>query len=244
MADRSGSKATPPDVRSQILEAATKLIVTGGLAALTTRAVAAAAGVQAPALYRLFGEKRGLLDAVAEHGLAAFVATKAASASNAEPVQDLRDAWDAYVAFGLENPAVFAIMNDIDATRSPSPAALAGVAILRARVERIARAGRLTMPVEQAVALIHATGVGTIATLLAITEKKRDRHLSTVAREAVLAAVVDDFSRQQPDGLVPLAIGLHAHLGPAEVLTPGERLLLTELLDKLAQSPQSPQSPS
>ncbi len=236
MTDRSG-EPTAPDARARILEAATSLIATGGLAALTTRAVAAAAGVQAPTLYRLFGEKRGLLDAVAEHGLAAFIAGKAAAVPHAEPVKDLRDAWDAYVAFGLQNPAVFAIMNDIDATRSPSPAALAGIAVLRARVERIARAGRLTMAVEQAVALIHATGVGTITTLLAVPGEKRDGQLSTVAREAVLAAVVRNLSKRQPDSLTPLAIGLRAHLGAAEMLTPGERLLLTELLDKLALSP-------
>ena len=236
MVDRSDTEAAAPDVRTRILDAATRLIATGGLAALTTRAVATTAGVQAPTLYRLFGEKRGLLDAVAEHGLAAFIAKKAASVPHADPVQDLRDAWHAYVAFGLENPAVFAIMNDVDATRSPPLAALAGIAILRARIERIARAGRLTMHVEQAVALIHATGVGTITTLLATAEEKRDRQLSTVALEAVLAAAVDDLSTQQPDGLVPLAIGLRAHLGPAEVLSPGERLILTELLDKLAQS--------
>ncbi len=236
MTDRSG-EPTAPNTRARILEAATSLIATGGLAALTTRAVAAAAGVQAPTLYRLFGEKRGLLDAVAEHGLAAFIAGKAAAVPHADPVKDLRDAWDAYVAFGLQNPAVFAIMNDIDATRSPSPAALAGIAILRARVERIARAGRLTMAVEQAVALIHATGVGTITTLLAVPGEKRDGQLSTVAREAVLAAVVRNLSKRQLDSLTPLAIGLRAHLGAAEMLTPGERLLLTELLDKLAMSP-------
>ncbi|WP_338419811.1 TetR family transcriptional regulator [Streptomyces klenkii] len=36
---------------------------------MTTRAVAAAAGVQAPAIYRLFGDKDGLLEAVAEQRL-------------------------------------------------------------------------------------------------------------------------------------------------------------------------------
>jgi AcrR family transcriptional regulator len=237
MADRSGSEAAAPDVRLRVIEAATKLVAAGGLAALTTRAVAATAGVQAPTLYRLFGEKRGLLDAVAEHGLAAFIAEKATAVPHADPVQDLRDAWDTYVAFGLGNPAVFAIMNDINAAHSPSPAALAGIAILRKRVERIASAGRLTMQVEQAVALIHAAGVGTITTLLATAEEKRDRRLSGFAREAVLAAAVTDLSTQQPGGLVPLAIGLRAHLEAAEVLTPGERLLLTELLDRLTQSP-------
>jgi hypothetical protein len=88
--------------------------------------------------------------------------------------------------------------------------------------------------------LFHAesqAGLGTITTLLATAEEKRDRRLAAFAREAVLAAAVTDRSTQQPGGLVPLAIGLRAHLEAAEVLTPGERLLLTELLDRLPQSP-------
>jgi hypothetical protein len=56
------------------------------------------------------------------------------------------------------------------------------------RAERILRAGRLTMQVEPAVALFHATGVGTITTLPATVEDKPDRQLSTVARDAVIGA--------------------------------------------------------
>ena len=67
-----------PDVRERIIAAAAKLIAAGGRDAATTRAVAAAAAVQAPTIYRLFGDKRGLLDAVAGHGMAAYLAEKAA----------------------------------------------------------------------------------------------------------------------------------------------------------------------
>ncbi|MBC8122483.1 MAG: TetR family transcriptional regulator, partial [Gemmatimonadaceae bacterium] len=51
------------DVRARIVVAAAGLIDSGGRDAATTRAVAAAAAVQAPTIYRLFGDKRGLLDA-------------------------------------------------------------------------------------------------------------------------------------------------------------------------------------
>ncbi|EQB17165.1 hypothetical protein RLDS_04225 [Sphingobium lactosutens DS20] len=210
------------------------LVASGGITALTTRAVAAAAGVQPPTLYRLFGEKRGLLDAVAQHGLVAFIEQKGAAEPHSDPVKDLREAWDAYVAFGLANPAVFAIMNEIGAAGAQSSAALDGIAILRVRIERIARAGRLNIPIERAVGLVHATGVGTVATLLATPKEERDPHLSTTAREAVLAALVSDSSMSRNEGFAPLAIALRAHLGSADALTPGERLLLSELLDRLA----------
>ena len=232
-APESGAEAQ--DARTRVLEAASKLIAGGGVAALTTRAVASAASVQAPTLYRLFGEKRGLLDAVAEHGLAAFVAKKAEAAPHSDPVQDLRDAWDDYVAFGLANPAVFAIMNEIGAPGPASPATLAGIGVLRERVQRIAQLGRLGLPVERAVELIHAVGVGTVMTLLATSIEARDPQLASSARDAVMIAILADATEQQGrTGIASLAIALGVRLDQVETLTPGERLLLSELLDRLA----------
>lgn len=223
------------DARARILDAASKLMAAGGAAALTTRAVASAASVQAPTLYRLFGEKRGLLNAVAEHALASFVAQKAAIEPHPDPVQDLSDAWDNYVAFGLANPAVFAIMNEVGA--SASPAALAGIGILRQRVQRIARAGRLAVPVERAVALIHAAGTGTVATLLSMPSEARDEQLSSTARDAVLSAILAVApTRADHTGIASLAVALGSRLGEAADLTPGERLLLAELLDRLSST--------
>src|SRR6478735_1483558 len=88
-------------VRERILQAAAKLIAEGGRDAATTRAVAAAAAVQAPTIYRLFGDKSGLLDAVAEQAMAAYVAKKSATRPDPDPMTDLRRGWDDYVAFCL-----------------------------------------------------------------------------------------------------------------------------------------------
>lgn len=108
----------------------------------------------------------------------------------------MRDAWDGYVSFGLANPAVFAIMNEIGALGPASPAALAGLGVLRQRVHRIAQAGRLGMPVESAVGLVHAAGVGTVATLLATPDEERNPQLVDLAREAVMAAILADAPRR------------------------------------------------
>ena len=62
--------------RERIVEAAAQLLATGGREAVSTRAVSAAAGVQAPTIYRLFGDKQGLLDAVASRGFADYLRTK------------------------------------------------------------------------------------------------------------------------------------------------------------------------
>lgn len=222
------------DARQRILRAAAKLVARGGVAALTTRAAAAAAGVQAPTLYRIFGDKTGLLHALAEHEVAAFVARKQEGAPHPDPVQDLRHGWDLYVAFGLANPGVFAIISEIGAPSDRSAAAQSGIAALRARVDRIARAGRLMIPVERAVALVHAAGLGTVATLLAESEQAREPALSALAREAVISAIISDSGKPDLPGAAPLAIGLRAHLNALEAISPGERLLLDELLARIA----------
>ncbi len=52
------------------------LLAKGGRDALTTRAVAEAARVQPPVLYRLFNDKAGLLNAVADYGFSVYMAKK------------------------------------------------------------------------------------------------------------------------------------------------------------------------
>ncbi len=96
-------------VRLRLIRVASSLLADKGTAAVTTRAVAQAAGMQAPAIYRLFGDKDGLLEAVAEHVMDGYVAEKSAhvAATESDPVEDLRAGWTSHVEFGLANPALF-----------------------------------------------------------------------------------------------------------------------------------------
>ena len=59
-------EATDIDTRTAVLNAAAELVASGGTGALTTRAVAMKASIQPPTLYRIFGDKRGLLAALAQ----------------------------------------------------------------------------------------------------------------------------------------------------------------------------------
>src|SRR6202012_1491465 len=96
------------------------------------------AGVQPPAIYRLFGDKDGLLDAVAEHVMAQFAPAKTAaaqpaSADGVDPLEDLPAGWRSQVAFGVANPALFRLLSD--PTRvAGSPGAQQGRRVLEARV--------------------------------------------------------------------------------------------------------------
>ena len=226
---------SPPsdDVRQRILDAAAVLIASGGSDAATTRAVATAAAVQAPTIYRLFGDKRGLLDAVAEHGLIAYVAAKAMRQPHPDPVQDLRDGWDMHIAFGLANPGLFSIMSGGPYPRSLSAAAAAGLEVLQRRIGNIARAGRLKISQERAVGLVQSVGTGTVLTLLSQPEDRRDAGLSETARESVVAAITGETTDRDP-GPRTAAAALRASLDCTSVLSSGEKQLLVELLDRIA----------
>ncbi|WP_428391668.1 TetR/AcrR family transcriptional regulator [Lichenicoccus sp.] len=218
-------------VRDRIIQAAASLIAEGGRHAATTRAVATAAAVQAPTIYRLFGDKRGLLDAVAEHGFAAYVREKGIARANPDPVRELRDGWDIHVAFGLAHPELFAIISG-DPRQSSSPAFEAGLAVLRQRVRRIALAGRLKVSETRAVALLHSVGTGTILTLLSQHPDSREPGLSRAACDTVMAAITDETDT--PNAAAAAAAALRASLDATALLTAGERGLMEELLDRLA----------
>lgn len=224
----------PQTVKERIIAAGARILFEGGRAALTTRAVAAAADVQAPTIYRLFGDKDGLLEAVAEDQLTKYVERKKASAARDDPMEELRFGWDLNIEFSLQNPAIFAIM-----VTDPLNGALArvnanGIELLKMRVRNVAAAGLLRVSEERAVSLIRAGAVGTVLTLLSVPASERDLGLSTAAREAVIAAITASRPVSRNVGAAGAAIALRASLSETAGLTPGERQLLTELLDRLA----------
>src|SRR4051794_30818319 len=219
----------PPSTRDRIVAAADALLREGGREAVSTRAVSAAAGVQAPAIYRIFGDKQGLLDAVASHGFATYLAGKTALAHTADPVEDLRAGWDLHVGFGVANPACYSLIYGEPRPGASSPAADAAAEILAGQVRRIAEAGRLRVSPERAAHLIHASGCGMTLTLIALPPDRRDPQLSVLAREAAIAAVTTDVVV-----LDDAAVALRAALPTATALTPAERALMTEWLDPLS----------
>ncbi len=227
----------PPDTAFRIVEVAARLLAEQGPAAVTTRGVAEAAGVQAPAIYRLFGDKDGLLDAVAEHVTATYVASKAevvraAAAGDVDPVEDLRLGWRAQIDFGLANAALFRLLSDPDRALR-SPAARSGLEVLRARVHRIAEAGRLAVGEDRAVALIHAAGTGAVHTLLATPPDERDAGVPDVLLEAVLRQILVDAPAATTDAPRAAAVALRAAAPHLDVLTAAERQLLADWLDRI-----------
>lgn len=106
--------------KARILEVAAALVAESPDGDVSTRAVCEAAGVGAPALYRHFGDKEGLLSAVVDHGWDKYLATKRHRDPGTDPVQDLRDGWDTHTEFALQNPNLYRLMNS-PAMRTPRP---------------------------------------------------------------------------------------------------------------------------
>ncbi|MEV0093986.1 helix-turn-helix domain-containing protein [Streptomyces sp. NPDC050738] len=219
------------EMRAHLIEVAAQLLREQGPTAVTTRAVAQEAGVQAPSIYRLFGDKEGLLDAVAEHVFATYVADKALVVDIDDPVADLRRGWDAHIDFGLANAALFGLLTD-PGRDSRSPAAAAGLEVLRARVHRLAAIGRLRVAERRAVELIHAAGTGTVLTLLAAPPEGRDLSLSDTMYEAVTHAILTDAPALAEDGTTAAAVAFRTVVPELPRLTDAERGLLSEWLDR------------
>ena len=224
------------DMRARIIASAIDLLRSSGRDAVTTRAVAEAAGVQAPAIYRLFRDKDALLDAVAEHGFATYLKEKAVRELGQDPVEDLRTGWDLHVDFGLSHPAIYLLMYADPRPDAKSRAAEASYHILKEHIRRVAAVGRLRVSEERAADLFHASGCGTVLTLLGQAEERRDRRLSEIAREAAIAAITTDSPAFEGAVLAVAAVALRAVLPETELLSDGERFLLTEWLDRLASS--------
>ena len=225
------------ETRARIVAAATDLLAQGGRDAVTTRAVAGAAQVQAPTIYRLFGDKSGLLAAVAEQGFTAYLGKKKAREHSDDPVEDLRAGWDLHIGFGLAHPAIYTLIYGDPRPNAMSRAAAVGYQFLEAHIHRLAVAGHLRFGEARAAELVHASGCGTVLTLLSTPAERRDLELSKIAREAVIATITTRDSILETSGVAAAAIALRAALADASpVLSDGERLVMGEWLDRLAMN--------
>jgi len=228
------------DPAERMVRAAAGLLASGGREAVSTRAVSAAAGVQAPTIYRRFGDMQGLLDAAASRSFTDYLQKKKTRPREADPVDDLRRGWDLHVEFGLSNPAVYALLYG-DPRPDARPAVVReGDAILRGLVQRIAEAGRLRVSVDRAARMMHAAGRGVTLSLISTPAEERDRGLSEATREAILSVIATGASTAEKgsndDVAARRAVALKAVLRKSRALTPAEADLLSEWLDRLSSS--------
>ena len=230
------------EVRAGVVTAAVRLLHEHGADAVTTRAVASAAGVQAPTIYRLFGDKDGLIDAVAQHVMTTYVAAKstavaAETAVDGDPVADLRAGWRMHVEFGLANPELYVLIG-ARGRRRPSPATAAGIEVLRTRVRRLAAAGLLAVDVERALLMIHAAGNGTVLALLGVPAEERDPGLADAMFDTVLHGILATAPAAPDRTIGAVSVTFATVVPDLPGLSAAERALMAEWLSRsLAQLP-------
>ncbi len=192
--------------------------------------------MQPPTIYRLFGDKDGLLEAVAEQVMATYVSAKAeivkaASAADVDPLDELRSGWEMQIDFGVANPAVFRLLSD-PGRALHWPAAQSGRQVLQSRVHRVAMTGRLRVSEQHAVDLIQAAGIGAIQTLLSTPPYQRDPGLAGGMLEAVLGQILTDAPVRDDGGSMATVVAFRAIAPQLDMFSEAERLLLAEWLDR------------
>ncbi|MFG1927014.1 TetR/AcrR family transcriptional regulator [Cryptosporangium sp. NPDC048952] len=218
-------------MRDKIVEAAAKLLREQGIRAVTTRAVAEAADVQAPTIYRLFGDKEGLVDAVAEHVLSAYVAAKLQTHVDGDPVADLRAGWHSHIEFGLANPGLFTLIYSSERV-AQSPAIAAGIEKLRDRIRALATAGLLRVDEDRALAMVHAAGVGAVLAVLDGAADRSDPGFTDAMFDAVAGSVLSTKPAADDDSLRTVAVTFGTRIPELPGLTDAERMLMSEWLTR------------
>ncbi len=190
--NRPMTSASRPDVRAALLDAARAELAEHGRAGISLRAVARRAGVSHAAPKHHFGDRAGLLTAIAAEGFDGLTAALAsAEIGDGGPEERLNALGRAYVDFGLRHPALFDLMfrpaelhrDDPELVRAQS-GALTALSSVAAEIA----------PIETA-----ASGIP----LLALTSWALAHGLVVLARDGALQAAA---GTRPADTALPLAL--------------------------------------
>lgn len=177
-----------PSTADRVLEVASAVLREEGANALTTRRVCELAGVTAPTLYHHFGDKHGLLRALAQRELHTFFAEKRSTRPTADAVADLMRGWDDWIGFARAKPQlVAALRQGDDGTIALRHAA---EAIVIERLERLPKDRPLPVPKSVAAQALVA-GANTVVQLMLDGVKHRELDkVNTLLKGALLAALL------------------------------------------------------
>jgi AcrR family transcriptional regulator len=98
------------ELRLRLLDRAAAMLASGGVPALSLRALATAAGTSTSAVYSLFGNKAALLRALYAEGFTRLRAHLAAVPATADPATDLVRLGMAYRDSALASPRLYPLM--------------------------------------------------------------------------------------------------------------------------------------
>ncbi|MFC5500851.1 TetR/AcrR family transcriptional regulator [Lysinimonas soli] len=227
-------------MRSTIITATAELLAQSSSGDISTRAVCEAAGVQQPVIYRLFGDKEGLLAATVDHVWDEYLSMKRQAEQSDDPLKDLRSGWDSHTAFAIAHPNAYRLLfgsNAVDRAESADEA----MRLLRAVLDRLAAQGRLRVDPEVGARVVMAANTGVALALILRPALYPDLALSTMMRDIVHGALVSDAAPASDAGESSriAATTLRGALisMPDTLFTDREAGLLDEWLNRIQSQP-------
>jgi AcrR family transcriptional regulator len=156
-------KSPDPAVRSGLIDAAARLLASGGPGALKTRALAAEVGTSTMAVYTHFSGMAELRAAVRSEGFERLGKFLDAVAATNDPVADVSSLGVAYITNALTNPHLYRFMFVEPLIDGDPDAGLFTFEILVAGVARAIEAGRFAAADPERLATqLWATAHGTV----------------------------------------------------------------------------------
>lgn len=228
-------------MRSTIIEASAVLLAQSPSGEISTRAVCEAAGVQQPALYRLFGDKEGLLAATVDHVWDEYLGMKRSAERSADPLEDLRSGWDSHTRFAIAHPNAYRLLFGSGAVGRAGSAAEA-MRLLREVLDRLAAQGRLRLDPEVAARVVMAANTGVALALVLRPELYVDATASTMLRDAVHGALVSGAApvpdAAEPDRLAAITLRSTLAATSGDLFSEREAGLLDEWLERIQSRPR------
>lgn len=223
-----------------IVEATAELLAKSSNGDVSTRAICDVAGVQQPVIYRLFGDKEGLLAATVDYVWDEYLGMKREAEQSADPLADLRSGWDSHTAFALAHPNAYRLLFGSGAVEKAESADEA-MRLLRAVLDRLAAQGRLRIAPEVAAQIVMAANTGVSLALILRPTQYPDLALSTATRDIIHGALVSGSATSadaRESGRIA-AITLRGALtgDPGHLFTAREAGLLDEWLERVQSQP-------
>ena len=197
MSTSAPSRARPEprpssSARREILEATEALILEDGSEHVSIRQVCQRSGYTAPTVYHHFGDKRGLMDAVAESAFQRLLARLRRVRRRDDPTETARALLLAFIRFGLRNPDAYQLLMS---PRPPGvdlpPAGLECRALLEVPMNTLFEQGRLRAPdLESAFQAFWAVGHGVISLRASQPHYEWSPRLAEVAVDSILLGVL------------------------------------------------------
>jgi AcrR family transcriptional regulator len=222
--------------RCRILDVTESLLRGIGRDAITIRAVADEAKVQLPTIYRLFGDKVGLLDAVAERGFIRYMAIEPEHRESLEPIEQLRRGWDIHVRFGLESPELYDLMYTNNHSHKVTPAAQIALNGLTALIGRLAASGSLKVSQEEATFVAFSSASGVVLSTYFLPGVLHDPSYLVNIRESMISAITTEANSHEGGLIANAAATLGGNLDRLKVFSPNEKNLLHEWLNRILTS--------